>query len=119
MTEYHGQPALPRTPRALLDLIRTARASDCDQCRDLSVQVYAHLQRSAKRKRLAAPRGQKPYGALPGEADTLSLILAQSRAGRSADAIALNLNMAGFRSRRGTPWYARVIKRIVAREGGL
>jgi hypothetical protein len=59
--------------------------------------------------------GAKAYGKLPGEAETLQLILESSASGNPADVIAARLNGAEIKSRSGRPWRASVIRKILKR----
>lgn len=72
------------------------------------------------RQRMRAKEGRcegaKPYGELPGEAETLERIQAMRAAGETYQRIADALNAAGVAPRRGTKWHPFAIARILQRE---
>ncbi len=59
--------------------------------------------------------GIRPYGAFPGEAEVLELILQKRNRGMLADDIASDLNTNGNLSRKGKSWRASTIRKILAR----
>ncbi len=88
-------------------LLNSARSADCERCRALAESLV--LTRT-RRKR---GQGAKPYGQLPGEAETLAMIMTWSSDGLSHSAIAQRLNVRHIPTRRGTDWWPTVISRIV------
>jgi len=59
--------------------------------------------------------GAKPFGAKPGEAETLERIQGMRAVGASPLAIAQQLNAAGIPSRRGSKWHPFTVGRLLQR----
>lgn len=88
--------------------------------------IVAKLRAARLRKRRATGRceGRKPFGARPGEPETLALIRRLRRKPRggerlSYDAIAARLNADGVATRTGRPWAGATVYGIVQRLGKL
>jgi DNA invertase Pin-like site-specific DNA recombinase len=81
-------------------------------------QIVAKLRGARQRKRAKEGRceGAKPYGTLPGEAETLDRIQRMRSVGQTFQAIANALNTAGVAPRRSEQWHPFAIARILQRE---
>jgi site-specific DNA recombinase len=71
--------------------------------------------RERHRKQHGRCEGAKPYGARPGEAETLQRIRAMHAAGARFLAIAETLNAEGITPRRGRRWHPYAVERIAKR----
>jgi len=80
--------------------------------------VVLKLRGARQRKRAKEGRceGAKPYGTLPGEAETLKRIQEIRAEGKSFQSIAEALNAAGVTPRRGSKWHPFAVARILQRE---
>lgn len=88
--------------------------------------VFSELEKNSLVRKLKAARartkartgrceGQKPFGSLPGEEDTLNAMLALREDGCTVRRIAVLLNEAGRETRNGRPWTFGVVAKILAR----
>lgn len=82
--------------------------------------IVAKLRKARQRKRTNGERceGRKPFGTLPGEQETLRLIL-EKREMFNTDGIAQMLNVFGHKTRSGRPWRGSVIRKILARNRNI
>jgi DNA invertase Pin-like site-specific DNA recombinase len=71
--------------------------------------------RQRMRTREGRCEGAKPYGARPGESETLQRIQTMRAAGSSFQAIASALNAEGIAPRRGVQWHPYAVARIAQR----
>lgn len=62
--------------------------------------------------------GKKPYGTLPGEAETLAWMRMARAAGCTYQEIASNLNVRSINTRAGGAWLAQTVGKILARQSG-
>jgi DNA invertase Pin-like site-specific DNA recombinase len=60
--------------------------------------------------------GQKSFGEKPEEKQALGDMIVWHRAGLTCQAIAANLNSAGFKTRSGKPWHRSTVAKILARD---
>ena len=72
--------------------------------------------RQRQRARKGRCEGAKPYGTLPGEAETLTRIQGMRAEGKPYQSIAESLNAAGIAPRRGAKWHPFAVARIAQRE---
>lgn len=79
-------------------------------------QIESKLRAARTRIRAREGRceGRKPFGARPGEADTLALIVRMSRARSSTRTIADYLNREGRATRTGGKWHRGTVAKIIA-----
>lgn len=84
--------------------------------------IVSKLKAARPRKKRATGRyeGRKPYGAKPGEAETLARILKLRRKPKGGErlsfaAIAERLNAEGVQTRTGRPWAPETVRGIVQR----
>jgi DNA invertase Pin-like site-specific DNA recombinase len=59
--------------------------------------------------------GRKPYGARPGEAETVVRIQSLRDAGMAMDTIAETLNAEGTKPRKGSQWYGSSVRNVLLR----
>jgi DNA invertase Pin-like site-specific DNA recombinase len=59
--------------------------------------------------------GRKPYGARPGEAETVARIQSLRDAGMAMDTIAETLNAEGTKPRKGSQWYGSSVRNVLLR----
>jgi DNA invertase Pin-like site-specific DNA recombinase len=80
--------------------------------------IVAKLMAARKRMRVATGRceGQKPYGARPGEQQTIDYVVSLRADGLVCDRIALILNAESVQTRKtGGKWYGRTVRNLLDR----
>lgn len=80
--------------------------------------LVAKLRAARVRKRRTEGRceGRKPYGARPGESETIALIRSLRRSRLSFGAIAARLNEEHRATRTGAPWHGETVRKIAQRK---
>ena len=71
--------------------------------------------RERKRQRTGRCEGRKPYGHREGERETIERMKVLRREGRGYDSIAAILTAEGTTTRKGTPWHAAGVRRVLLR----
>ena len=66
--------------------------------------------REAKKAKTGRCEGRKPYGSLPGEGETLELLVGHRQRGHCFDSVAYFLNNANHTTRAGNSWTAERVR---------